>query len=56
MAKSEYWLKMAEEDLKDASLDIENSRFPSSVFHSQQCAEIVNFSKLYSKRMKFLHF
>ncbi|NJD78110.1 MAG: HEPN domain-containing protein [Candidatus Methanoperedens sp.] len=51
MAKSEYWLKMAEEDLKDASLDIENSRFPSSVFHSQQCAEkvckaIVNFSKL----------
>jgi hypothetical protein len=23
MAKSEYWLKMAEEDLKDASLDIE---------------------------------
>jgi len=41
MAKSEYWLKMAEEDLKDASLDIENSRFPSSVFHSQQCAEKV---------------
>ena len=39
MSKSEYWLKMAEEDLKDASLDIENSRFPSSVFHSQQCAE-----------------
>jgi len=41
MSKSEYWLKMAEEDLKDASLDIENSRFPSSVFHSQQCAEKV---------------
>jgi HEPN domain-containing protein len=41
MAKSEYWLKMAEEDLKDASLDIENSRFPISVFHSQQCAEKV---------------
>ncbi len=38
MAKSEYWLEMAEEDLKDASLDIENSRFPSSVFHSQQDA------------------
>ena len=41
MAKSEYWLIMAEEDLKDASLDIENRRFPSSVFHSQQCAEKV---------------
>lgn len=41
MAKSEYWFKMAEEDLKDASLDIDNSRFPSSVFHSQQCAEKV---------------
>ncbi len=41
MAKSEYWMKMAEEDLNDASLDIENSRFPSSVFHSQQCAEKV---------------
>ncbi len=41
MAKTEYWFKMAEEDLKDASLDIENSRFPSSVFHSQQCAEKV---------------
>jgi len=41
MAKSEYWVKMAEEDLKDASLDIDNSRFPSSVFHSQQCAEKV---------------
>lgn len=34
-------LKMAEEYLKDASLDIDNSRFPSSVFHSQQCAEKV---------------
>jgi HEPN domain-containing protein len=41
MAKSEYWLKMADEDIKDASLDIENSRYPSSVFHSQQCAEKV---------------
>lgn len=58
MAKTEYWLKIAEEDLKDASLDIENTRFPGSVFHSQQCAEkickailsslgrIVNYSKL----------
>lgn len=41
MAKSEYWLKMAEEDLKDAAIDIENNRFPSSVFHSQQSAEKV---------------
>ncbi len=37
--KSEYWIKMAEEDLKDASIDLENSRFPSSVFHSQRCTE-----------------
>ncbi len=39
--KSEYWMKMAEEDLKDASIDLENERFPSAVFHSQQCCEKV---------------
>ncbi len=39
--KSEYWLKMAEEDLKDSFIDLENGRFPSSVFHSQQCCEKV---------------
>ncbi|MEM2934505.1 MAG: HEPN domain-containing protein [Halobacteria archaeon] len=39
--KSEYWLKMAEEELKDAAIDLENNRFPSSVFHSQQCCEKV---------------
>jgi|GEM_PF-4386636 len=32
--KSEYWLKMAEEDLKNSSIDMENNRFPSVVFHS----------------------
>jgi HEPN domain-containing protein len=39
--KSNYWLKMAEEDLKDAIIDLENKRFPSAVFHSQQCCEKV---------------
>src|SRR5574341_1017218 len=39
--KSGYWLKMAEEDLKDASIDMQNNRFPSAVFHSQQSCEKV---------------
>lgn len=30
---------MSEEDLKDASINRENNRFPSSVFHSQQCSD-----------------
>lgn len=37
--KSGYWMKMADEDLKDAEIDLEQERYPSSVFHSQQTAE-----------------
>ncbi|MFQ6051151.1 MAG: HEPN domain-containing protein [Candidatus Hydrothermarchaeota archaeon] len=39
--KAYYWLKMAEEDYKDAKISIENKRFPSAVFHAQQCCEKV---------------
>jgi HEPN domain-containing protein len=39
--KSEHWMRMAEEDLEDSSIDLGNNRFPSSVFHSQQCCEKV---------------
>lgn len=40
-AKSEYWIEMAEEDMKDAAISLKNHRFPSAVFHSQQCCEKV---------------
>jgi HEPN domain-containing protein len=39
--KAKEWIKMAHEDLKDAEIDLEHERHPSSVFHSQQASEKV---------------
>jgi HEPN domain-containing protein len=41
LQKAQTWLKMAEEDYKDAKIDLNNFRFPSTVFHTQQCCEKV---------------
>ena len=47
MQKTKDWLEMALDDMQDAIADINDERFPSSVFHSQQCAEKLLKSVLY---------
>jgi HEPN domain-containing protein len=47
MQKTKDWLEMALDDMQDAIADINEDRFPSSVFHSQQCAEKLLKSVLY---------
>jgi HEPN domain-containing protein len=37
--KTEDWIMMALEDHSDAIADFKGGRYPSSVFHAQQCAE-----------------
>ena len=47
LQKTKDWLEMALDDMQDALADFGDSRYPSSVFHSQQCAEKLLKSVLY---------
>ncbi|MFQ6054643.1 MAG: HEPN domain-containing protein, partial [Methanosarcinales archaeon] len=37
--KTKDWIMMALEDIDDAMADFNEKRYPSSVFHAQQCVE-----------------
>lgn len=45
--KTKDWLEMALDDMEGAILDFEEGRYPSSVFHAQQCVEKLLKSILY---------
>ena len=47
MQKTKDWRDMALDDMQDAIADFDEDRYPSSVFHSQQCAEKLLKSVLY---------
>lgn len=52
------WIRMAEDDLKDAIRDLRDKSYPSSVFHSQQCCEkackaLLNFFAIKSGKSHF---
>jgi len=45
--KTKDWIEMAIDDMMDAIADFSDERYPSSVFHAQQCAEKLLKSVLY---------
>ncbi|MDD1760059.1 MAG: HEPN domain-containing protein [Methanothrix sp.] len=45
--KTRDWMEMALDDMDDAIADFRNERYPSSVFHAQQCSEKLLKSILY---------
>ena len=45
--KTKDWIEMAIDDMMDAIADYGDERYPSSVFHAQQCAEKLLKSVLY---------
>jgi HEPN domain-containing protein len=45
--KTKDWLEMALDDMDDAVSDLGEGRYPSSVFHAQQCTEKILKSVLY---------
>lgn len=45
--KTKDWLEMALDDMEGAIADFNEGRYPSSVFHAQQCAEKLLKSVLY---------
>lgn len=45
--KTKDWLEMALDDMDDAVSDLSEKRYPSSVFHAQQCTEKILKSVLY---------
>jgi HEPN domain-containing protein len=45
--KTKDWIEMAIDDMEYANADFREERYPSSVFHAQQCAEKLLKSVLY---------
>lgn len=45
--KTKDWIEMALDDMNDAISDFSDERYPSSVFHAQQCTEKLMKSVLY---------
>jgi len=56
--KTRDWMEMALDDMNDAIADFRGERYPSSVFHAQQCSEkllksVFYFLESFTKRHIF---